>query len=71
MAVDEESRYLYGHSKELQGKYAGKYVAILGGKIIAVGNTFLEVHKEVENKSSGRLPLIAYIPKEEEELLLI
>ncbi|UCF08047.1 MAG: hypothetical protein JSW28_10480 [Thermoplasmata archaeon] len=69
--MDEESEYLYGHSKELQEKYAGKYVAILGDKIIAVGNTFLTTYKEVEKEFGESLPLIAYIPKEEEELLLI
>ncbi len=69
--MDDESKFIYEHSKELQEKYAGKYVAVVGGKVIAIANTFLEAVKEVEKEFADRIPLVAYIPKEEEELLLI
>lgn len=71
IAMDEESKYIYEHSKELQEEYAGKYVAIIGNNVIAIANTYLEAFKEIEKKVTDRVPLIAYIPREEEELLLI
>lgn len=37
---------------EINTKYAGKYVSIENGKIVAVGNTLEEVYEEVEKMKS-------------------
>lgn len=52
-------------------KYKGKYVAILGKKIIASGENAKEVWRKARKKYPGRLPTLAKLPKEETLILKI
>jgi len=51
-------------------EYAGKWVAILGDKVIASGDDLKQVHQKAKEKSNGKEPLFVKIPKEEETLIL-
>ena len=46
-------------------KYEGRYVAILGRKVIASGKSAKEVWSEAKKRYPKSLPTIAKIPKEE------
>jgi len=46
-------------------KYEGRYVAILGRKVIASGKSAKEVWGEAKKRYPNSLPTIAKIPKEE------
>lgn len=50
--------------------YTGKWVAIVGNKIIASGDSIKEVHKKAKEKAGNKEPLFVQIPKEEETLIL-
>ena len=54
-------------------EYAGKWIAVLGTKVIASGKDIEKVYKEAQEIPSGELPpLFEYIPlKEEEETLIL
>ncbi len=51
-------------------KYKGKYVAIVGDKVVASGDNAKEVFEEAKKKT-GKIPTIAKIPKEEALILRI
>ena len=51
-------------------KYEGRYVAILGRKVIGSGVSAREVWESARKKYPGSLPTIAKIPKEEVLILL-
>jgi hypothetical protein len=51
-------------------EYAGKWVAILGKKVIASGDDLKQVHKEAKKKAGNKEPLFTRIPKEQETLIL-
>lgn len=52
-------------------RYKGKYVAILGKKIIASGESAKEVWEKARKKYHGKLPTIAKLPKEETLILRV
>jgi hypothetical protein len=65
-----ETLYLIAHSSELENEYAGKYIAVHENKVVASGKTIHEVY-EATDKIGIKDPLITYVPKAGEELLLV
>ncbi len=65
-----ETMYLIEHSSEIENEYAGKYIAIHENKVVAAGRTIHEVY-EVTDKIGVKNPLITYVPRAGEELLLV
>ncbi len=51
-------------------EYAGKWVAILGNKVIASGDDLKRVYEEAKKKAGNKEPLFTRIPKEQETLIL-
>jgi len=69
--ANTEHNWIIRHSQELFEKYHGKHLAIVGEKIIAIGETALEVFKKAkQTKSTGKISII-YIPTEEETVTLL
>ena len=65
------SRELEFFLKADLSKYRGKYVAIIGDKIIAAGENAEEVWKESKRKYPDKTPKIAKIPSEEVLILFV
>jgi hypothetical protein len=65
-----ETLYLLQHSGEIELEFAGKYIAISENGVIASGQTIHEVY-EVTDKMGIKDPLITYVPRVGEELLLV
>ena len=61
MASKEFEFYVKANLKE----YEGKYVAIVGDKVVASGTNAKEVLEEAKKKYPNKLPALAKIPKEE------
>lgn len=61
--------FMYYSETDLSS-YAGKWVAILGEKVIASGDDFKEVYKKAKAVAKDKEPLFTRIPKEEETLIL-
>jgi hypothetical protein len=66
----EEHEWLVKHHKEAE-KYSGRWIAILDGKIAADGTSFGAVRRKAAGKNTGNAPLVLYIPKKGEELLIL
>jgi len=67
---DRDHEWIIEHEKELEEKHAGKYVAIVDETIVAVERTSLEADRKGREKSK-KIPLVTYVPKKGEELVLI
>jgi hypothetical protein len=63
--------YLLKHSQELSEKYPGKYVAIVGDKLVAINNSALNAFKIAKEKFPDKEVCISYIPTEEETVTLL
>ena len=50
-------------------KYSGKYIAIVGDKVVASGENAKEVLEEAKKKFPDDIPTLAKIPKEEALIL--
>ena len=46
-------------------KYAGQYVAIMNGKVVASGKNLYKKIEELEKKHSDKKILVTYIPTED------
>ena len=60
----------YQVSHEEMRKYAGQYVAVMDGKVVASGKNLYRKIEELEKKHANKKILITYIPKEELLILL-
>jgi hypothetical protein len=60
-----ESKYYEKNCKRICKTYRGKWIAILGKKIIASGKGITEMHA----KTKGETPLVMFIPENEVQLL--
>ena len=60
----------YQVSHEEMRKYAGQYVAVMDGKVVASGKNLYRKIEELEKKHPNKKILITYIPKEELLILL-
>ena len=65
----QEQKWISSHQKEVE-KYRGKWIAVLGGKIIETGGNYGEVFQKIKQFIPQKYPLITYILKKEEENLV-
>ncbi len=55
----------YQISHEEIQKYAGQYVAIMNGKVVASGKNLYKKIEQLENKHPDKKILVTYIPAED------
>ena len=67
--MQADHKWMASHPKELY-KFAGKWVAVLDGKIVFSGNTYEGVWSKVKTTHPGKVPLITYVLKPGEEQLI-
>ncbi|PIP14124.1 MAG: hypothetical protein COX49_00250 [bacterium (Candidatus Stahlbacteria) CG23_combo_of_CG06-09_8_20_14_all_40_9] len=67
----EAHEFLLKHSQELSEKYPGKYVGIVGDKLVSVNNSAVNAFKEAKEKFPDKEVCIDYIPTEEETVTLL
>jgi hypothetical protein len=70
ISIQQEHAWLVDHHSEAE-KHSGRWIAILDEKMIADGRSFNKAHKRADALHPGKVPLIAYIPKKDEELLIL
>jgi len=68
---DRDDLWFRMHIDKLSRTHPGEHVAILDQKPVAYGRGFSEVYDMAKEKFPGKVPLVAYIPKEGDELILI
>ena len=64
-------RWLEKHFEMLVTEYAGKAIAIVGDKIIAVGDNEREVDQKARNKYPKESPFVFTVPSEEDFVCLL
>ncbi|KON27035.1 hypothetical protein AC481_05995 [miscellaneous Crenarchaeota group archaeon SMTZ-80] len=64
--MTQDHKWIHEHFEELVGKYAGKYVAVANGELVAVGETAGEVDSEARKKYAGIIPSVLLVPREED-----
>ena len=69
-SLREEHEWLVENHAEAE-KHAGRWIAILDSKIVADGKSFRQTYTKVMSEHPGSMPLILYIPKKSEELLIL
>jgi len=52
-------------SHEEMRKYAGQYVAVMDGKVVASGKNLYKKIEELEKKHPGKKIIVTYIPTED------
>ncbi len=56
---------------DLQRRYAGKWIAIDKGQILAIGNSVSEVMAEVKKLNLSDLPEVTKVPRPGEEMCVL
>ncbi len=71
MPLSQEHEWFIQNSGELSKKYPGKYLAIIGEKIAAMGATASEAFRRAKKDHPDEKISIAYIPTVEETVTLL
>ncbi len=66
-----EFRFYVSHAPEINRRFAGKHVAIVGDRVVASGKSPLEVWKRAKHSHPQSKPLLAYVPKRDTLVLII
>ncbi len=69
MTLQSEHKWLAGHPSAMEN-FSGKWIAVLGGKIVASGGSYEDVWSRVKTNSIEKMPLITYVLKPGEEQLI-
>lgn len=68
----KKASYLSIHSKELSRKYAGRCIAIVDNKVVAVGKNRLEVYRKAIKDIPKNKPLgVYYVPTDKDFLTVL
>jgi len=59
-------KWIQHHFKELVDNYAGKYVAVIGNRIISTGLSPKKVEEDANKKYPGKKVSIILVPKKED-----
>ncbi len=70
-AGSREFRFYVSKAPEINRRFAGKHVAIIGDRIVASGMSPLEVWKQARKSHPESRPLLAYVPKRDTLVLII
>jgi len=67
--VCDSWQYLLDNAKQLAARYAGRYVAVIGRRIVASGQTQLEAYRKIPRRRTGNAEAgVYYISLPEESL---
>jgi len=56
---------VYQISREEMQRYAGQYVVVMDGKVVASGKDLYKKIKELEKRHPDKKIIVSYIPKED------
>ena len=69
--MDKDDLWIVEHFSELVTKYAGKYVAVVNEKLVAVGDTGKEVEDKAREIEPRKIPSVLLVPREEDMAYLL
>ena len=69
--MDKDDLWIVEHFSELVTEYAGKYVAVVNERLVAVGETRMEVEKKAREIEPKKIPSVLRVPREEDMACLL
>lgn len=66
--MSNDFAWLTEHSLEIYEKYAGKWIAVLGGEVVGVGITAPEAAKQAESKHPNGSYILEHVDPEPERI---
>jgi hypothetical protein len=69
--MDKDDIWIVEHFSELVTKYAGRYIAVVNEKLIAVGDTGKEVEDKAREVEPHKMPSVLRVPREEDMACLL
>ena len=70
MPMKKEFEFYIKHSGEINRRYSGKHIAIVGNRVVASGDSAMDVLKKAKQKYPKKRPVLTYVP-EKDTLVLI
>ena len=67
----KDDRWFGEHIEELAKEHSGEHVAIIDEKAVAYGKDFGEAYDHAKEAFPEKIPLVAYIPKKGDDMLLV
>jgi hypothetical protein len=71
IVMDKDDLWIVEHFSELVTKYAGKHIAVVNQKLVAVGESGPEVEAEARKIYPRKIPSVLRIPREEDMACLL
>ena len=69
--MDKDDLWIIEHFSELVNKYAGKYIAVVNQKLVAVGESGIEVEAKARDIQPDKIPSVLRVPREEDMACLL
>lgn len=69
--MDKDDLWIVDHFSELVTKYAGKYVAVVNEKLVAVGDSGKEVEDKAREIEPHKISSVLLVPREEDMASLL
>ena len=69
--MDKDDLWIVEHFSELVTKYAGKYVAVVNEKLVAVGDSRRDVETKGCEVEPAKIPSVLRVPREEDMVCLL
>jgi len=71
MDMDKDDLWIVENFSELVTKYAGKYIAVVNGKLVAVGDSGTDVETKAREIEPHKIPSVLRVPREEDMACLL
>ena len=69
--MDKDDLWIVEHFSELVTKHAGKYIAVVNEKLVAVGDSGKEVEDKARQFEPNKMPSVLRVPREEDMVCLL
>jgi GH35 family endo-1,4-beta-xylanase len=69
--MDRDDLWIVEHFSELVNKYAGKFVAVVNEKLVAVGDSRRDVETKAREVEPEKIPSVLRVPREEDMVCLL
>jgi len=67
----DELKFYIAKAREINKRYGGRHIAIVGKKVVASGNSALDVFKKAKKKYPKSKPVLTYVPKKDTLVLIV
>lgn len=67
----KELTFYVTKAEEINKKYSGKHIAIVGNKVVAFGDSAIEVLKKARKKHPQSKPVLTYVPEKDTLVLIL